>query len=84
MQTIPLLYAQGHGIYQSCWHILGSGNVGAFRDCHGGNVPYLSIRSNLTALGTDVERTNTDSRSPRHSTYACPEFFRSKPASQVW
>ena len=37
--TIPLPYAQGHDIYQSCWHILGSGNVGTFCDRHGGNDP---------------------------------------------
>jgi solute carrier family 45, member 1/2/4 len=41
------------------------------------------FHSNLTALGTDVERT-TGSRGPRHSACAHPEFIRSKPASQVW
>jgi solute carrier family 45 protein 1/2/4 len=42
-----------------------------------------TFHSNLTALCSDVERT-TGSHSPRHPSYTYPEFFCSKPASQVW
>lgn len=42
-------YMQGHGIYQSCWYMLGSSDVGAFCDHHGGNDPYLSTHSILTS-----------------------------------
>lgn len=41
---------QGHGIYRSCWYVLGSGDVGAFCDHHGGIGPCLSIHPNLTTV----------------------------------